>query len=356
MAGSSVYPGALDNFAEESPTNLGDNDSTSRTHSERHDDLEAAMEAVQGELGTNPSGVFSTIAERLDALSPGDIDELTLSSPGTAVVPLTVIGTASQVADLMQFKNSGGTAIATVSASGSASFAGINSTSYTLNGTALFQSPALSGTPTSPTAPVNTNTTQIATTAFVLAQAGTATPVTNGTAAAGSSTLYSRDDHVHPTDTTRAALASPTFTGTPAAPTAAVNTNTTQIATTAFVLGQASSGTPIMDGTASAGTATTYTRADHVHPSDTTRAALASPTFTGTPAAPTAAVNTNTTQIATTAFVIAQAGTATPIVEQGSGSAGTATRFSREDHYHPAAGGGGGSGGSLPDVFMLMGA
>ena len=37
-------------------------------------------------------------------------------------------------------------------------------------------------------------------------------------------------------------------------------------------------------------------------------AKLASPTFTGVPAAPTAAVATNTTQIATTAFVIANAG------------------------------------------------
>lgn len=83
------------------------------------------------------------------------------------------------------------------------------------------------------------------------------------------------------------------------------------------------------------------------------KAALASPTFTGTPAAPTASVNTNTTMIATTAFVLAQAGTATPIVE-GTGAAGTATRFAREDHVHPS--GGGGSGGSLPDVFMLMGA
>lgn len=39
-------------------------------------------------------------------------------------------------------------------------------------------------------------------------------------------------------------------------------------------------------------------------------AKLASPTFTGVPAAPTAAVATNTTQIATTAFVIANAGAA----------------------------------------------
>lgn len=35
-----------------------------------------------------------------------------------------------------------------------------------------------------------------------------------------------------------APLASPTFTGTPAAPTAAADTNTTQIATTAYVVGQ----------------------------------------------------------------------------------------------------------------------
>jgi hypothetical protein len=37
-------------------------------------------------------------------------------------------------------------------------------------------------------------------------------------------------------------------------------------------------------------------------------ASLASPTFTGTPTAPTAAVGTNTTQLATTAFVLANAG------------------------------------------------
>lgn len=36
------------------------------------------------------------------------------------------------------------------------------------------------------------------------------------------------------------------------------------------------------------------------------KAALASPTFTGTPSAPTAAVGTNTTQVATTAFVNAE--------------------------------------------------
>jgi hypothetical protein len=101
-------------------------------------------------------------------------------------------------------------------------------------------------------------------------------------------------------------LASPTFTGTPAAPTAAVNTNTTQIATTEFVLAQASAsgdGTPAMDGTAARGTSTHFARADHVHPTDTSLAPLASPTFTGDPKAPTPSAADNDTSIATTAFV-----------------------------------------------------
>ena len=68
-----------------------------------------------------------------------------------------------------------------------------------------------------------------------------ATPLKDGTGAVGTSAKYAREDHVHPTDTTRAALASPTFTGTPKAPTATAGTNTTQIATTEFV-GNAVSG------------------------------------------------------------------------------------------------------------------
>lgn len=75
--------------------------------------------------------------------------------------------------------------------------------------------------------------------------------------------------------------ASPTFTGTPLSTTAAVDTNTTQIATTAFVVAQASATAPIIDGTATVGTSLRYARQDHIHPTDTSRAALASPTFTG---------------------------------------------------------------------------
>lgn len=65
----------------------------------------------------------------------------------------------------------------------------------------------------------------------------------------------------------------------------------------------ASTTSPKMDGTATIGTEMAFARGDHIHPSDTSKANLASPTFTGTPAAPTATKGTNTTQIATTAFV-----------------------------------------------------
>jgi hypothetical protein len=118
--------------------------------------------------------------------------------------------------------------------------------------------------------------------------------------------LDALDTEINALETTRATLASPTFTGTPAAPTAAADTNTTQIATTAFVVNQAGNVVPLGAGTAAVGTSLRFARQDHVHPTDSTRAALASPTFTGTPAGPTAAVDTNTTQLATTAFVIGQ--------------------------------------------------
>jgi hypothetical protein len=75
----------------------------------------------------------------------------------------------------------------------------------------------------------------------------------------------------------------------------------------------AASTTPVMDGTGAVGTGTAYARADHVHPTDTSRAPLASPALTGTPTAPTATTGTNTTQLATTAFVQAQVASSVPV-------------------------------------------
>lgn len=104
-----------------------------------------------------------------------------------------------------------------------------------LDAKAPLASPALTGTPTGTTAPVDTNSTRLATTAFVVGQASATTPVMNGTGAVGTSLRYARQDHVHPTDTSRAPLASPALTGVPTAPTPAVGTATTQLATAAMV-------------------------------------------------------------------------------------------------------------------------
>jgi hypothetical protein len=122
-----------------------------------------------------------------------------------------------------------------------------------------------------------------------------------------------------------APLASPTFTGTPTAPTPAVNDNTTKVATTAYVQGQGSNAVPLMDGVAAAGSALTWTRGDHIHPIDTSRAPVASPTFTGVPAAPTAAPGDNTTALATTAFVTSAVAAATTGVSSWNGRTGAVT-------------------------------
>jgi hypothetical protein len=165
--------------------------------------------------------------------------------------------------------------------------------------------------------------------------ASSATPLMDGTAAAGTGTTWARADHIHPTDTTRQAAltvyssisglsgypsswlpsahaashqyggADLVGTATPAAnaipmagsggtlaagwiPT--LNQNTTGTAaglSAAYIDWNASSGgpfvqnkptipaasstTPIMDGTAAIGSAATYAKADHVHPTDTSR-------------------------------------------------------------------------------------
>ena len=72
-----------------------------------------------------------------------------------------------------------------------------------------------------------------------------------------------------------------------------------------------------------------------------TKAPLISPTLTGTPIAPTATAGTNTTQIATTAFVNSEisndrpyATTTTSLINGGTGIAGTSSSVARADHTH----------------------
>ena len=200
-------------------------------------------------------------------------------------------------------------------------------------------SPTFTGVPAAPTAAPGTNTTQIATTAFVTAAvlAGEAfsgiSSGTNTTAAmivgTGASLTVSGSGTINATSlggtaaASYALLASPTFTGVPAAPTAAALTSTTQIATTAFVTSAIaaistgvtsitnSDGTLTISPTTGAvvaslalGHANTWT-GTQTFGTITATTISGTPNFSGTPTAPTASVGTNTTQIATTAFVAA---------------------------------------------------
>jgi hypothetical protein len=134
-----------------------------------------------------------------------------------------------------------------------------NNTGYTTN----------TGTVTSITAGDGLNFTEINTT-------GSVTLGTPSSLTATTTNAVDTNSHTHAIDSTIARIASPTFTGTPAAPTAAVNTNTTQIATTAYVIAQIADDAPAKDGTGatgtwgisitgSANTATTATNANNIN-------------------------------------------------------------------------------------------
>lgn len=106
---------------------------------------------------------------------------------------------------------SGTMSVVDITASGIVSGSGFTSL---LSPYAKLISPIFTGVPLSTTATANTKTTQIATTAFVIGQAGNVLPFINGVTAIGTSLLYARQDHIHPVDITRAAVINPTFTGT----------------------------------------------------------------------------------------------------------------------------------------------
>jgi hypothetical protein len=219
-------------------------------------------------------------------------------------------------------------------------------------------SPAFTGIPTAPTAAPSTSTTQLATTAFVTAAiaAGMTGVVTTFNGRAGAVNLIGNDVSA----AGGALLASPAFTGTPTAPTAAPSTSNTQLATCAFVMAAVATGGGVLTFNGRSG-AVTLTAADL---SAVGGALLASPALTGSPTAPTAGPGTNTTQLATCAFVMAAvaaatagvasfngrtgavsliatdvtavlpAATANPVMN-GVASPGTLAAWSRGDHVHP---------------------
>jgi hypothetical protein len=129
----------------------------------------------------------------------------------------------------------------------------------------------------------------------------------------------------------KAPLASPALTGAPTAPTAGVDTNTTQVATTAFAKREADDAQAFAIQRANHTGVQAIATVTNLQSSLDLKAPLASPTFTGVPAAPTAAVDTNTTQVATTAFAKKEADDAQAFAIQRANHTGTQTASTISD-------------------------
>jgi len=141
--------------------------------------------------------------------------------------------------------------------------------------------PVFTGAPSAPTPPTGDTSSRLATTWFVTntinaigaVTVGSDLPLMDGVANAGNLALFaaSRQDHVHPSDTSRAPASAGTAVGTSFAPAGGIGATNVQTA---------------------------------IQELDTEKAALFSPTFTGVPLAPTVADPSDTTdKIATTAWV-----------------------------------------------------
>ena len=232
----------------------------------------------------------------LDVTNSGAHNNTALT--GTPTAPTATAGTSTtQLATTAFVQGAVVGAVGVVTWNGRNGAVTMNASDISAAGGAPIASPVFTGVPAGPTATAGTNTTQLATTAFVVAAIAGGANVTAFNGRTGAVTLIAGDV----TGVGGALLASPSFTGTPTAPTPAPGNNTSQLATTAFVTAALSASGVVSFNTRTG--AVTLLLADVTGVGG---APIASPTFTGVPAAPTAAANTNTTQLATTAFVLAQ--------------------------------------------------
>jgi hypothetical protein len=259
----------------------------------------APTTAVDGDIWTTTTGLFARInnsTQQYASLASNVTFTNASSTFGNSTAAGTInVGTGATVSGSTRTIN-----IGTASAAGSTNNinigGGSGTTTTTVNGSftangavslGLNVSSSTAGLATGATTTGNTKAVSIGTGGL----AGSTTSVVIGSNSGGTSTT--------------------TLQGTTNGVTPAADTNSVALATTAYVVGQAGSATPLVNGTAAVGTSLRYARQDHVHPTDTTRAPLASPAFTGTPSLPTGTTavtqtaGNNTTAVATTAFVTA---------------------------------------------------
>lgn len=83
------YPAALDSFTNPTGTDELDDEIGTRTHSEFHADTNDAIEAIQAELGTDPSGSEATVKARIAAAETATANHLADTADAHAASAIT---------------------------------------------------------------------------------------------------------------------------------------------------------------------------------------------------------------------------------------------------------------------------
>lgn len=252
----------------------------------------------------------------------GTVSGITKTMVGLANVDNTTdaakpVSTATQTALDLKANLASPTFTGTVTIPAGAAISGYLTTATASSTYAPIASPSLTGTPLAPTASVGTNTTQIATTAYVRGEV--AALIASSPAALDTlnelATALGNDANFSTTVTTalglKAPLASPTFTGTVTLPTGTVTS--TMIA----------DGT-IVDGDINASAAIAQSKISGLATSLGLKANLASPTFTGTVTVPSPV---NPTDAVTKAYVDAGSQDIIPLDNLTSQFNGAESRF-----------------------------
>ena len=184
---ASSYPGAVDALVRPDGT-----DPLSDGHAALHNATSDAVEAVQTELGVNPSGSAATVAARLTAAEGATTtaqgDATAAQATATAAVPKatydahTVLAATTDntpaavtVGEQTVVGRKTGGNITALTAAETKTLLAIGQSDVTnltsdLSAKAPLANPTFTGVPAAPTAAVDTNTTQVATTAFTVAQ------------------------------------------------------------------------------------------------------------------------------------------------------------------------------------------
>lgn len=199
-----AYPTSLDNLPTNRVDGLDAGDDTPGstnvgTHAADHNSANGAINAIEAELGLEPSGASATVRARLDAL------DTTVAAKQAGDADLTEIaGLSPADNDLLQQKSGawtnrtpaqvktdlaltkGDVGLSNVDNTSDANKPVSSAQQTALDAKAPLASPALTGNPTAPTPAAGDNDTSIATTAFIqaaLAAKRYATTITGDAAA-----------------------------------------------------------------------------------------------------------------------------------------------------------------------------